>query len=61
MTDLTRAALPQDPVTEGAGSLKVRWIFPGQVNTAVAGCFGRFPAGMASRQNAYLLHPAACR
>ena len=58
MTDLMRAALPEDPVSEGVGSLEVRWIFPGQVETAVAGWFGRFPAGMASRQNAYL--PTCC-
>ncbi len=49
------AALPESPVTEGARSLEVRWIFPGQLDTAVAGWFGRFPAGMESREDSYLL------
>ena len=30
-------------VTEGFRSLEVRWIFPGRLETAVAGWFGRFP------------------
>jgi hypothetical protein len=41
----------------GIGSLEVRWIFPGQLETAVAGWFGRFPAGTESREDAYLLDP----
>ena len=57
MTDVTGATTPEDPVTEGAGSLEVRWIFPGQLEAAVAGWFGRFPAGMESREDAYLLDP----
>jgi len=36
---------PQSRVTEGVRSLEVRWIFPGQPEAAVAGWFGRFPAG----------------
>ncbi len=47
----------QNLVTEGVGSLEVRWIFPGQMETAVAGWFGRFPARMESREDTYLLDP----
>jgi hypothetical protein len=36
------AAQPDSPVTEGIRSLEVRWIFPGQLETAVAGWFARF-------------------
>ena len=35
---------PQSPVTEAVRSLEVRWIFPGQLEAAVIGWFGRFPA-----------------
>ena len=38
------AKAPAGLVTEGVGSLEVRWIFPGQIETAVAEWFGRFPA-----------------
>jgi hypothetical protein len=48
---------PQSPVTEAVPSLEVRWIFPGQLQTAVARWFGRFPAGMESREDTYLLDP----
>ena len=48
---------PQRPITEGVRSLEARWIFPGQLETAVAGWFGRFPAVMESREDAYLLDP----
>ena len=34
----------ESPVTEAVRSLEVRWIFPGQLETAVAGWFGRFSA-----------------
>jgi hypothetical protein len=44
-------------VTEAVRSLEVRWIFPGQLEAAVAGWFGRFPAGTESREDAYLLDP----
>ena len=47
----------QSLVTEGVRSLEVRWIFPGQLEAAVAGWFGRFPARMESRQDTYLLDP----
>ena len=48
---------PQSPVTEGVRSLEVRWIFPGQMETAVAVWFGRFPARTESREDPYLLDP----
>ena len=48
---------PRSPVTEGVRSLEVRWIFPGQLETAVAGWFGRFPARTESRVDTYLLDP----
>jgi hypothetical protein len=46
---------PESPVTEGIPSLEVRWIIPGQLETAVAGWFGRFPAWRESRDDSYLL------
>ena len=48
---------PQSAVTEGIRSLEVRWIFPGQLETAVAEWFGRFPAETESREDTYLLDP----
>lgn len=45
------------PVIEGLGTLEVRWILPGQVDPAVVSWFGRFPAGMDSREDAYLADP----
>ena len=48
---------PQSPVTEAARSLEVRWIFAGQLEAAVAGWFGRFPARTESREDTYLLDP----
>ena len=51
------AELPESPVTEAVRSLEVRWIFPGQLEAAVAGWFGRFPAGTESREDTYLLDP----
>jgi hypothetical protein len=51
------AELPDSPVTEAVCSLEVRWIFPGQLETAVAGWFGRFPADTESRDDIYLLDP----
>src|SRR4249920_3091178 len=44
-------------VTEAARSLEVRWILPGQLETAVAEWFGRFPARTESREDTYLLDP----
>jgi hypothetical protein len=48
---------PQSPVTEAVRSLEVRWIFPGQLEAAVIGWFGRFPAETEAREDAYLLDP----
>ena len=47
----------EGPVTEAVPSLEVRWIFPGQLETAVAGWFARFPARTESREDTYLLDP----
>jgi hypothetical protein len=51
------AKAPASLVTEGVGSLEVRWIFPGQIETAVAEWFGRFPAETQSREDIYLVDP----
>ena len=51
------AERPDSPVTEAVCSLEVRWIFPGQMGSAVAGWFGRFAAGTESREDIYLLDP----
>ncbi|MGH3125443.1 MAG: hypothetical protein ACRDND_31060 [Streptosporangiaceae bacterium] len=49
---------PGSPAAEGVRSLEVRWIFPGRLETAVAGWFGRFPAQSQSRQDTYLVDPS---
>jgi hypothetical protein len=51
------AERPESPVTEAVRSLEVRWIFPGQLEAAVARWFARFPATAESRVDAYLLDP----
>jgi hypothetical protein len=51
------AAHLESPVGEGVRSLEVRWIFPGQLDAAAAGWFGRFPARVESREDFYLLDP----
>jgi hypothetical protein len=48
---------PENQVTEATRSLEVRWIFPGQLETAVTGWFARFPARTESREDTYLLDP----
>ena len=48
---------PQSPVTEAVRSLEVRWIFPGQLEAAVAGWYGRFSAATESREDTYFLDP----
>ena len=50
-------APPESLGTDGASSLEVRWILPGQLAAAVAGWFGRFPAEMTAVEDAYLLDP----
>jgi anti-anti-sigma regulatory factor len=57
-TAAAKTAVPsENPVTEGVRSFEVRWIFSGQLETAVVGWFERFPAGMESREGIYLLDP----
>jgi hypothetical protein len=51
------AVEPASPVTEGMRSLEVRWIFPGEIASPLAGWFGRFPSGVESREDSYLLDP----
>lgn len=51
------AALPEDPVTEPIGSLEIRWIFPGELETATARWFTRFPAETRAFEDIYLLDP----
>lgn len=51
------ASLLASPASEGVRSLEVRWIFPGRLEAAVAGWFGRFPATLESREDTYLLDP----
>ncbi len=48
---------PESPATEAVRSLEVRWIFLGRLEAAVAGWFGRFPAGTEAREDTYLLGP----
>jgi hypothetical protein len=51
------AEQPNIPPTAGRRSLEVRWIFPGPLETAVAGWFGRFPATTESREDTYFVDP----
>ena len=48
---------PQGAAGEEVRSLEVRWIFPGRLETAVTGWFGRFPIETESREDSYLLDP----
>ncbi len=45
------------PIIEGLRTAEVRWILPGPLDAAVTAWFGRFPAGMESREDAYLIDP----
>jgi hypothetical protein len=49
--------LPENSVGEASDTTEVRWILPGQLDAAIAGWFGRFPGGIDSREDAYLIHP----
>ena len=51
------AGRPETPAAEAVGSLEVRWIFPGQLDAATAGWFGRFETRTESREDSYLLDP----
>ena len=48
---------PTPEVLSGVRSLEVRWIFPGQLEAAVAGWFGPFPTTAESREDRYLIAP----
>jgi hypothetical protein len=51
------AVQPGSPVVGGVATLEVRWILPGQLQTAVAGWFGRFSARVETREDVYLFDP----
>src|SRR5215469_9337873 len=51
------AEQPDLPAVEAVRSLEVRWIFPGQVQAAMARWFARFPTALELREDAYLLDP----
>lgn len=53
---MTRAA-PEDASVEGAATLEMRWILPGQLDAAVAGWLSGSPTEVESREDAYLLSP----
>ena len=48
---------PGPSVTGRLSTIEVRWILPGQLDAAIARWFGRFPAGLDSREDTYLIHP----
>jgi hypothetical protein len=51
------AARPLSLDRQGVRSLEVRWILRGQLEGAVEGWFGRFPAETMALEDAYLLDP----
>jgi len=51
------AAPTESLSTEGVRTLEVRWIFPGELASAVAGWFARFPVKTTVVDDAYLLDP----
>jgi hypothetical protein len=51
------AGPPGPLVIQALSTAEVRWVLPGQLDAAAAGWFARFPAGMESREDAYLVHP----
>ena len=51
------AAPTENLSTEGVRTLEVRWIFPGELASAVAGWFARFPVKTTVLKDAYLLDP----
>ena len=51
------AQASESTVIEGVRSLEARWIFPGQLQTAVAAWLERFPAEIQSREDTYLVDP----
>ena len=57
MSSAVPSAVPEGAFIEGLPSLEVRWIFPGQLDTAGAGWFSGFQPEAESREDAYLLDP----
>ena len=51
------SAAPEGSFPEGVPSLEVRWILPGQLDTAVAAWFGTSVSRTESREDIYLLRP----
>jgi len=51
------AELAEDLIAAPVASLEVRWITPGPLGMAMREWFARFPAGTATREDAYLLQP----
>lgn len=51
------SAVPEGAFIEGLPSLEVRWIYPGRLDTAVAGWFSGSRPETESREDAYLLDP----
>ena len=54
---LMTSAVPGGVSVEGLASLEVRWILPGQLDSAVAGWFPGSQPERESREDAYLLDP----
>ena len=54
---MTTAAPTAILSTEGVQTLEVRWIFPGELASAVARWFARFPVKTTVLKDAYLLDP----
>jgi len=54
---MTTAAPTEIFSTEGVRTLEVRWIFRGELASAVAGWFARFPVKTTVLKDAYLLDP----
>ena len=52
-----RSRAPGAAACDEVSSLEVRWIFLGELEPAVAGWFGRFPAVTESREDSYLMNP----
>jgi hypothetical protein len=48
---------PPGSLDTGVRSLEVRWILPGELATAMAGWFGRFPAETKVLEDSYLVDP----
>ncbi len=51
------AALSRRSAVAELGTAEVRWILPGQLDAAMVEWFARFPAGLESRDDAYLVNP----